>query len=134
MRFALVLALLLALGAVVFALQNPAEMSVRIGPWIYSGSTAIILILTFAAGVLTAFLASVPGRWTSGRKIKALEKERSAVIKEPSMGTPPPSMVKSPAELPTTTPPPTYAPPTKPDAEVDPYTARFGSPPHDVGS
>ncbi len=134
MRFALVLALLLALGAVVFALQNPAEMSVRIGPWIYSGSTAIILILTFAAGVLTAFLASVPGRWTSGRTIKALQKERSAAIKEPSMGTPPASTVKTPAELPAATPPPTYAPPKPSGAEADPYTARFGKPPHDVGS
>ena len=131
MRFALVLALLLALGAVVFALQNPAEMTVRIGPWIYSGSTAIILILTFGSGVLTAFLASVPGRWSSARQIKLLQKERTAAVKEPSMGTPPPSTVKSPAELPAS---PTYAPPGRSAHGTDPYTMRFGKPPHDVDS
>jgi putative membrane protein len=128
MRFALIVALLLALGAVVFALQNPADMSVRIGPWIYTGSTALVLLMTFGAGVLTAFLAGLPARIAQSRQIGALRKEQNAAVKAPSMGTPPRSVVKTPAELDAGRPAPPPA-----DGEVDPYTARFGKPPHDVG-
>ena len=103
----------------VFALQNPADIPVRLGPYIVTGSTAIVLLVTFAFGALTGILAAVPGRWRASRRAKLLEKQmHSVAAPAPVVGTP-----AKPAAL---SPTPMKAAP----GEVDPYTARFGPPPH----
>ncbi len=151
MRFALVLALLLALGAVVFALQNPDPVTIQVGTLMLGSSTAFVVLATFIAGVLTGILTSIPSRWAASREIKALRKKNLDLQKVPDMGTPPASAVKTPDEMVR----PAYAPPASeptpaPSSSVfqrfarksnpkeaggtDPYTARFGGPPHDVGS
>ena len=118
MRFALILALAIAVLAVVFALQNPAETTLNLGPYAVTGSTAIVVLVTFALGALTGILAAIPGRWRATRRARQLEKQvhgGGAPAASPSL-------------------PPASEPASKPSTsgEPDPYTARFGPPPHQV--
>jgi len=77
MRFGLLFSLLLAILAVIFALQNPQPMDVNLLFFRTEGSTALVLILTFGFGVLVGLLSSVPGRLRTRRKLKELQKKQS---------------------------------------------------------
>ena len=75
MRFALILSLLVAILAVVFALYNPAETEINLGPsYVLTSPLALVLIVTLLAGVLVGTLFSVPGRIRSSTRIRKLEK------------------------------------------------------------
>jgi len=78
MRFGLVFSLLLAILAVIFALQNPQSMDVNLLFFQTQGSTALVLILTFGFGVAVGLLSSLPGRLRDRRKLKALEKSQKS--------------------------------------------------------
>ncbi|MEA4909703.1 MAG: LapA family protein [Chloroflexi bacterium] len=84
MQIFIVIALVIAILAVVFALQNLATVTVTFFIWSIDASLALVLLVTLAVGVLISLLASLPGlirgRWTvSGQKKKlaALEAERN---------------------------------------------------------
>lgn len=75
MRFALIFSLLIAIVAVVFALYNPAETQINIGPnYVLTSPLALVLIVTLLVGVLVGALFSVPGRIRSRSRVKKLEK------------------------------------------------------------
>jgi putative membrane protein len=76
MRFGLLFSLILAILAVIFALQNPQPMDVNLLFFETEGSTALVLILTFGFGVLVGLLSSLPGRLRARRKLKALKKQQ----------------------------------------------------------
>lgn len=84
MRIGLISALVLAVVAVIFALQNPQMMEVNLLFFETEGSTALVLILTFAFGVLVGLISSLPGRIRARRKVKELQSE----IKNPSESPP----------------------------------------------
>ncbi len=112
MNIALIFALLVAIVAVVFAFQNPDPMSVKfLGFESRDASAALILLLTYAFGVLTGILTTLPGRLRAQAAAKAarreVEAERSKAL----------SSLNTSTTTGTTT---TTAP--------DPYTARFGDP------
>lgn len=90
MRFALVLSLLIAILAVVFALQNPQMMEVNLLFVETQGSTALVLIVTLGIGILVGLLSTLPGRIRDRRTIKSLEKKLKSV-QEASMPSPPSS-------------------------------------------
>lgn len=90
MRFALVLSLLIAILAVVFALQNPQMMEVNLLFIETQGSTALVLIVTLGIGILVGLLSTLPGRIRDRRTIKSLEKKLKSV-QEASMPSPPSS-------------------------------------------
>ena len=76
-------ALLIALVAVIFALQNTAAVTVTFFIWNFQGSLALVLLGTLAVGLLIGLLAALPGlvrgRVTIGghkKKISSTEKER----------------------------------------------------------
>lgn len=91
MRFGLVSALVLAVVAVIFALQNPQPMEVNLLFFETEGSTALVLILTFAFGVVVGLISSLPGRLRARRKVKELEKEKQTSSAGPSSTSPPAS-------------------------------------------
>lgn len=100
MRFTLVISLLLAILAVVFALQNPGVTDVNVLGLSYQGSKALILIITFAVGVLVGVLATLPAFFRNRSKVRSLRKtiaeKRSETRREeerptPSEPTTPPS-------------------------------------------
>lgn len=76
MRFSLLFSLVLAILAVIFALQNPQPMDVNLLFFETEGSTALVLILTFGFGVLVGLISSVPARLRAHRKLKQLRKDQ----------------------------------------------------------
>ena len=84
MRFGLLFSLVLAILAVIFALQNPQPMDVNLLFFETEGSTALVLILTFGFGVVVGLLSSLPGRIRARRELKALKKQQSTNQKNTS--------------------------------------------------
>ena len=60
MQLFIVLALVIAIALVLFALQNSAIVTVSFLLFHYSGSLALILVLVFASGLLAGILISLP--------------------------------------------------------------------------
>jgi putative membrane protein len=84
MQVFIIFALIIAVIAVIFALQNIAAVTVTFFFWSFHGSLALVLLLSVAAGVLISLLASLPGliraRLTVAsqrKKLAVLESERS---------------------------------------------------------
>lgn len=76
MRFGLLFSLILAIIAVVFALQNPQPMDVNLLFFSTEGSTALVLILTFGLGVVVGLLSTLPSRLRTRRKLNKLQKQQ----------------------------------------------------------
>lgn len=76
MRLGLVFSLILAIFAVVFALQNPQTMDVNLLFFQTQGSTALVLIVTFGFGVLVGLLSTLPKQIRTRRKLSELEKKQ----------------------------------------------------------
>ncbi len=84
MQFLLVAALLIAVTAVVFALQNTAVVTIYFLGWIVQGSLALVLLITFGFGLITNALASLPSRIKKNKTIaqqKRLIQELEASLK-----------------------------------------------------
>ncbi|GEM_PF-2828761 len=77
MRFALILSLFLSVLVAVFALLNTAEVTVNFGLFEATGPIALVVILTFALGVVVGALAMIPGRLKRRKEMKALKKMMS---------------------------------------------------------
>ena len=60
MKFFIVLALLIAIAIVLFALQNSAIVTVSFLSFHYYGSLALILVVVFTLGLLVGILISIP--------------------------------------------------------------------------
>lgn len=75
MRFALIFSLALSVLAVIFALQNPQTIEVNLLFVETEGSAALVLIVTFAIGVVVGLLSTLPGRLRDRREVKALKKQ-----------------------------------------------------------
>ena len=71
MHLLLILGIVFAIGAVVFALQNNVSVIVTIALWQFEGSLALVLLVALGLGVLIAGLVSSPtvirGQWTASR-------------------------------------------------------------------
>lgn len=111
MNVALVLALVVAIVAVLFAFQNPQGVQVQfLGFRSMEASLALVLLITFTFGLLTGWLGSLPGKLRAVREARAAHKERDRVMGTLNSATTPASGVTA--------------------DTADPYTARFGSPPN----
>jgi uncharacterized integral membrane protein len=80
--FLLILALLIAILAVVFAVQNPAMVAVTFLAWDVEQSLALVLIFTLVLGIVIGLLGMLPGlirsRWrltAQAKKLEATEKK-----------------------------------------------------------
>jgi uncharacterized integral membrane protein len=82
MQLILIFGIIVAIGAVVFALQNNAPVMVTLGLWSFEGSLALVLLVSLGLGALIAGLLSSPavirGQWTTGRlrgRVAELERQ-----------------------------------------------------------
>lgn len=87
MRFGLISGLVLAVLAVIFALQNPQPMEVNLLFFQTDGSTALVLILTFAFGVVVGLVSSLPGRLRARRELRELRKNADTGSTDDSSGS-----------------------------------------------
>lgn len=71
MQLILIIGIAIAIGAVIFALQNNTPVVVTLAVWSFEGSLALVLLVSLGLGVLIAGLLSSPavirGQWTMGR-------------------------------------------------------------------
>lgn len=65
-----VLAFLLALLTVLFAMDNQETMLLTLGPYVIEGRIAVILIGTFIFGIITGVLAMSPSSYKRYRQLK----------------------------------------------------------------
>jgi uncharacterized integral membrane protein len=76
MQVLLIIALLIAILAVIFALQNAVTVSISFLVWKTEGSLALLLLVALVVGALISLLASLPalirGTWTVGSQKKKL--------------------------------------------------------------
>lgn len=91
MRLGLVFSLVLAIFAVIFALQNPQPMDVNLLFFETRGSTALVLIVTFGVGVLVGLLSTLPKQFRTRRKLADLQKQQEKSSTSSSSFTPPKS-------------------------------------------
>ena len=92
MLLSLLLALLIAALACVFALQNTAPIAVSFLAWRLQGSLALVLLATFALGTAVGLLACLPAlareRWAARDLRKRLdESQTSSPEPEPGEGS-----------------------------------------------
>lgn len=80
MQLGLIVGIVCAIGAVIFAMQNITPVTVTLGFWSFEGSLALVLLVTLGLGALIAGLVSSPAmirrQWTvarMGRQIADLE-------------------------------------------------------------
>ena len=66
MVFALILALVIAIVMVFFALENPMLVSVSFFGYAVEGSLALFILIAMGVGLLTGVLIMLPGRIRSG--------------------------------------------------------------------
>jgi uncharacterized integral membrane protein len=96
MVFALILALVMAIVMVFFALENPTMVTVSFFGYAVQGSLALFIMVAMGIGVLIGLLVMIPGRIKSGlantrnrKKIGSLEssleehKTRLAALEKP---------------------------------------------------
>ena len=101
MQLMLILGIVFAIGAVVFALQNDALVVVTLALWRFEGSLAVVLLVALGLGVVITALLTTPavirGQWTGKRlrrQIADLERQVAAPrSREPAPATDSPRAV-----------------------------------------
>jgi putative membrane protein len=68
MRITMILALVIAILSAIFAIQNATPVTVNIYGFTAESSLAVVLMVTFAAGVITSLLVSIPAVYIRERK------------------------------------------------------------------
>jgi putative membrane protein len=89
MNISLVFSLLVALVAVVFAVQNAQPVRVTVFSWYFESSLVVLLLLSFAAGVLAALLASIPGRVRKNSELREYRRREEQAQKKGAKSPPP---------------------------------------------
>jgi uncharacterized integral membrane protein len=79
MQIFLVISLLIAIFAIVFALQNTAAVTITFIAWTFHGALALILILSVLAGILTGVLAMLPAVIRARLQASGHKKEAAAL-------------------------------------------------------
>lgn len=82
MQLAVIVAIVIAIASVTFAMQNSVPATVVFLFWRFDGSLAMILLLTLALGALIVALVSTPAtlrsHWTIKRQRKEIDSLKAA--------------------------------------------------------
>ncbi len=86
MKLSIIISIILAALATVFAIENARPVEVTFFRWSFTGSLALVMALAFAAGAAAALLASVPG-WIKTRlelsRLRKASKEKGPPQQRP---------------------------------------------------
>ena len=75
MQLQLIVAIIVAILAVVFALQNAVPITVSFLTWRFESSLALVLLITVALGVIISLLVSVPSKIKRMKLISSQKKK-----------------------------------------------------------
>jgi len=75
MQLQLITAIVVAILAVVFALQNAVPITVSFLTWKFGSSLALVLLITVALGILMSLLVSVPSIVKTRKMISSQKKK-----------------------------------------------------------
>ena len=75
MQVQLIVAIIVAILAVVFALQNAVPITVSFLTWRFESSLALVLLITVALGILMSLLVSVPSMIKTKKMISSQRKK-----------------------------------------------------------
>jgi uncharacterized integral membrane protein len=78
----LILALVIAIVAVIFALQNPGHITIAFFAWKVGGSLSLVLLITLAIGVLIGLLFLMPAYFKNSFQVSGHRKRIGALEKE----------------------------------------------------
>jgi len=78
MQLQLIVAIIIAILAVVFALQNTVPITVSFLTWRFESSLALVLLITLALGILMSLLVSVPSVL---KKMKIISSQKKKIQK-----------------------------------------------------
>ena len=90
MHLFLIVALGLAILTVIFALQNTSPVVVTFLVWKFEGSLAMVLMLTFALGVIVSSLVSIPAI-IRRRSVSSHQSKKIAELESEARESMPPS-------------------------------------------
>jgi uncharacterized integral membrane protein len=76
LSFSIIAALIIAILAIVFTLQNADIILVTFLVWKFEGSLALVLLLAFATGVIASLLILLPKAMKKGQKKRIEELNR----------------------------------------------------------
>lgn len=80
-KFYIILTVLVAVVAVIFALQNSVAITVTFFSWSISGSLSLFLIVTLAIGILLGILTMTPSVFKHKRAASGLKKQVAVLEK-----------------------------------------------------
>lgn len=82
MQLTLILGIIFAIGAAIFAMQNNTPVTVTVALWTFDGSLALVLLMAMGLGALIAGLVSSPAmirrQWSAarlGRQVSEFERK-----------------------------------------------------------
>jgi putative membrane protein len=78
MQLQLIVAIIIAILAVVFALQNAVPITVSFLTWRFESSLALVLLITLGLGILMSLLVSVP---SVIKKMKVISSQKKKIQK-----------------------------------------------------
>jgi lipopolysaccharide assembly protein A len=79
---ALLLGFILGAATIIFALQNPAIVSLTFLQWGFQSSLAMLILLATGVGILLGILFSIPGMLRRGAAIRTLRRENRQLAKQ----------------------------------------------------
>lgn len=82
MILSLLLGFLLGAAALLFALQNTGVTALTFLGWQFESSLALLILIAFASGALTALLVSLPSALRDGFRIMRLKRENKTLVDE----------------------------------------------------
>lgn len=81
MQFVLIFALIVSIGAVVFALQNPNIVALHFFNWDFEQPLALLLLIAMAIGALIISILTIPG-WIKSRQQRSKHRKEVAELED----------------------------------------------------
>jgi len=75
MRFTVIVALVIIVLVAFFAMQNSQAVQVSFLMWTFEGPQVIVLLITFAAGIVAGWLTAIPSTMKKSRQVAELKRE-----------------------------------------------------------
>jgi uncharacterized integral membrane protein len=91
MSFYTIFAIILTGLVALFSVQNSQPVKVTFLQWYFEGSLVIVLLLTFVAGLVTAYFFSLPARFRKARELADCRSRIRALEGKVSEGKEPPA-------------------------------------------